>query len=124
MRIAIGLTLLMAAGPAIAQNQAEIGYERGSLGYEALVTNQNELALRQLTQDRSVPKSDPAKLINLGRAYARLGDIQRAEESFTAAIHCKEEMDLVLADGREMNSRKAARLSLRDLRSKRQLAAF
>lgn len=117
MRIAIAALLIATAGPALAQSSYEIGYDRGSLGYEALVSNQNDLALQQLTKSRAVPNTDPAKLINLGRAYQRKGDLSLAEEAFTAALHCKDEMDLVLADGREMGSRKAARLALKQLKA-------
>jgi tetratricopeptide (TPR) repeat protein len=119
MRIIAVALLVAVAGPAFAEPQYEIGYDRGSLGYEALVANNNKMALDQLARDRSVPNTDPAKLINIGRAYARLGDFTRAEEAFTAALHCKDEMDLVLADGREMNSRKAAKLALKELHASR-----
>jgi tetratricopeptide (TPR) repeat protein len=104
--------LATVAGPAFAEPQYEVGFDRGSLGYEALISNKNQQALEQLARDRSVPNTNPAKLINIGRAYARLGDYSRAKEAFTAALTCKEDMDLVLADGREMNSRKAAKLAL------------
>ncbi len=119
MRILTAAGLVLVAAPAFAQGPAEIGYERGSLGYEALMANDNRLALEQLARDRTVPDADPAKLINMGRAYARLGDYQRAEEAFTAALYCKDEFDLVLADGREMNSRKAAKLALKELQKSR-----
>jgi tetratricopeptide (TPR) repeat protein len=119
MRILTAAALILVAAPAVAQGQAEIGYDRGSLGYEALMANDNRLALEQLARDRSVPDADPAKLINIGRAYARLGDYERAEEAFTAALYCKDEFDLVLADGREMNSRKAAKLALKQLEETR-----
>jgi hypothetical protein len=119
MRIIFVALALTAAVPALADSQSEIGYDRGSLAFEALMANDNKVALQQLARDRSVPKTDPAKLINTGRAYARLGDFTRAEESFLAALHCKYEMDLILADGREMNSRKAARAALKDLRISR-----
>ena len=117
MRVALAVLLITTAAPVLAQPSFEIGYDRGSLGYEALVSNQNDLALEQLTKSRSVPNTDPAKLINLGRAYQRAGNFSLAEEAFTAALNCKEEMDLVLADGREMGSRKAARLALRQLKA-------
>lgn len=115
MRIVAFAALIAVTSPALAQSQTEIGYERGTLGYEALVTNQNDLALKQLTQENTVPNTDPAKLINLGRAYARLGDMEKAENSFIAALNCKENVDLVLADGREMNSRKVAKLALKEI---------
>lgn len=117
MRIAIAALLIATAGPVFAQPSFEIGYDRGSLGYEALISNQNDLALEQLTKNRTVPNTDPAKLINLGRAYQRAGDLSLAEEAFTAALNCKDEMDLVLSDGREMSSRKAAKLALKQLKA-------
>ena len=117
MRIALAALHIATAGPVLAQPNYEIGYERGSLGYEALISNQNNLALNQLTKNRTVPNTDPAKLINLGRAYQRTGDLSLAEEAFTAALNCKDEMNLVLADGREMSSRKAARLALKQLKA-------
>jgi tetratricopeptide (TPR) repeat protein len=119
MRIMIVAALLTMAAPALAEPQYEIGYDRGALAFEALMANDNKGALEQLARDRSVPDTDPAKLINIGRAYARLGDADRAKEAFEAALNCKDEMDLVLADGREMNSRKAAKLALKELRSSR-----
>jgi Flp pilus assembly protein TadD len=119
MRIALlGLAMAVAA-PAIAQPHYEIGYDRGSLAFEALMANDNQRALEQLAKDRSVPNTDPAKLINIGSAYARLGDFDRAEEAYVAALNCKDEMDLLLADGREMNSRKVAKLALKKLEQDR-----
>ncbi len=102
------------AAPVSAQT-AEIGYERGSLGFEALMANQNDAALRQLLSDKSVAPNDPARLINLGSAYARLGDKAKARNAFEAAANCKEEFDLVLSNGTVMNSRKAALLALKSL---------
>jgi tetratricopeptide (TPR) repeat protein len=117
MRIILGAVLLTMAGPVVAEQKFEIGYDRGALGYEALMSDNNKLALEQLARDRADVNTDPAKLINIGRAYNRLGDYKRAEEAFLAALNCKEHADLVLADGREMHSRKAAKLALRQLRA-------
>ncbi|MGL5839971.1 MAG: tetratricopeptide repeat protein [Sphingorhabdus sp.] len=117
MRIVGIVAFLAISAPAMAGPDYEIGYQRGSLGYEALMANDNSRALDQLVQDRSVKANDPAKLLNLGRAYARLGDKVKAEDAFTAALYCKDEMTLVLSDGKEINSRAAARMALRQLRS-------
>lgn len=119
MRIALMGLAMAATAPAIAQQHYEIGYDRGSLAFEALMANDNQRALEQLAKDRSVPNTDPAKLINIGSAYARLGDFDRAEEAYVAALNCKDEMDLLLADGREMNSRKVAKLALKKLQQDR-----
>jgi Flp pilus assembly protein TadD len=117
MRIVGILAVLAVSAPAIAAPEHEIGYQRGSLGYEALMSNDNGRALKQLVQDRTVKANDPAKLLNLGRAYARLGDKAKAEEAFTAALYCKDEMTLVLSNGKEINSRAAARMALRRLKA-------
>jgi Tfp pilus assembly protein PilF len=111
------IAVASAASAGLAETgRAEIGYERGSLGFEALVANNNEEALRQLLAERSsVARNDPARLINLGHAYTRLGDVEKARQAFEAAANCKEEFDLVLSDGSVINSRKAARLALKKL---------
>ena len=95
---------------------SEIGYERGALGFEALMANDNETALRQIQSAKSVPQNDPARLINLGRAHARLGNLTQAQQAFEAAANCKEHFDIVLSNGKVMNSRKAAMLSLQSLK--------
>ncbi|MBP6379499.1 MAG: hypothetical protein KA312_03675 [Sphingorhabdus sp.] len=59
---------LAAASASAGNSSAEIGYERGALGFEALMANENETALRQIQSAKSVPHNDPARLINLGRA--------------------------------------------------------
>jgi Tfp pilus assembly protein PilF len=114
--ILIAVTLASAASAGLAQTErSEIGYERGALGFEALMANDNERALRQLLSERSIPRSDPARLINLGRAYARLGNVDKARESFEAAANCRDDFDLILSDGSIINSRKAAKIAIRNL---------
>ncbi len=119
-RISMAVVAVFAASSGLAQTgNAEIGYERGALGFEALMANDNEAALRQLLSERtSVPRNDPARLINLGRAYARLGNFEKARESFEAAVNCKDDFDLVLSNGAVMNSRKAAMLALKQLQKR------
>lgn len=110
-------SVMLTASAAVAGNPAaEIGYERGALGFEALMANDNETALRQLQSSKSVPHNDPARLINLGRAHARLGNEGQARQAFEAAANCKEHFDIILSDGKVMNSRKAAMLSLQSLK--------
>jgi Flp pilus assembly protein TadD len=120
MKICIAQVALIAslvtAPAAFAQSPGtEIGYERGSLGFEALMANDNHRALNQILADKSTSPNDPARLINLGRAHARLGDKERARQAFLAAANCKEEFDLVLSTGQIMNSRKVAVLALKSL---------
>jgi Flp pilus assembly protein TadD len=114
--IGFASTLLSVSGAAAETPVAEIGYERGTLGFEALIANDNETALRQIQSAKNVPQNDPARLINLGRAHARLGNVSQAQQAFEAAANCKEHFDIVLSNGKVMNSRRAAMLSLQSLK--------
>ena len=112
--LAIGL--LAMSSPAFAgQSEGEIGYSKGALGYEALVAGDNITAVKQLEAADRVHKDDPARLINLGQAYARTGRKGDAAQMFMAAMNSNRGFDLVLADGAVMDSREAARLALANL---------
>ncbi len=87
----------------------ETAYPKGSIGYEALVRGDNERAVSQILASEQVSRHDPAKLLNLGRAYARMGRVEEASTLFAAAMQSRDTVDLVLADGRVMNSKDAAR---------------
>jgi hypothetical protein len=87
----------------------ENAYPKGSIGYEALMRGDNERAVHQIMASAQVSRDDPAKLLNLGRAYARMGHIDEAAKVFKAAFESSDSVDLVLADGRVMNSKVAAR---------------
>ena len=110
-----GIVTMFAVSGAIAQAPlAEMNADRSVPGYAALMSNDNEGALRQLLADQTA-RNDPARLINIGRAHARLGDKANARKAFEAAAKSTEEVDLVLADGSVMGSRKAALLALKSL---------
>ena len=114
--IAAGLSLM--GTPAIAQDSGEIGYAQGALGYDALVAGQNELALQQLEAAEKVDANDPARLINLGQVYARMGRTGDAARMCMAAMQSDRDFDLVLADGSVVNSRHAANKALQNLNSR------
>ncbi len=99
------------SGAAQAKSDAagEISYPKGSIGYEALMRGDNERAVSQIMANEQVSKHDPAKLLNLGRAFARIGRTDQAAGYFKAAMQSRESVDLVLADGRVINSKVAAR---------------
>lgn len=96
----------------------EISYPKGSIGYEALMRGDNERAVSQIMTSEQVSKHDPAKLLNLGRAYARMGQTEQAVGYFKAAMQAREGVDLVLADGRVMNSKVAASKAYADLQTR------
>lgn len=93
----------------------EIGYSKGSLGYDALMAGKNDAALAQLEAAKGVDADDPARLINLGQAYARVGRTGDAARMFIAAMENKRSFDLLLANGEVMNSRDAAESALNNL---------
>lgn len=108
--------LLMVSAPALAaQAQGEIGYTQGSLGYDALMAGENEKAVKQLETAEGISENDPARLINLGQAYARTGRTGEAAEMFMTAINSKHSFALVLSDGTVIDSREAAKLALSSL---------
>lgn len=93
----------------------EIAYPADTIGYEALMRGDNERAVSQILNSNKIGRDDPAKLLNLGRAYARMGRNEEAAVMFAAAMKSKDSIDLVLADGRVMNSKDAARKAYANL---------
>ena len=87
----------------------EISYPKESIGYEALMRGDNERAVFQIMANEQVSSGDPAKLLNLGRASARMGHTDEAAKMFKAVLESRDSVDLVLADGSVMNSKVAAR---------------
>ena len=115
--IGIAAGLMLIGTPAIAQDSGEIGYAKGALGYDALMAGQNEIALQQLEAAEKVDANDPARLINLGQVYARIGRTGDAARMFMAAMQSDTNFDLVLANGTVVNSRDAADQALQNLNS-------
>jgi tetratricopeptide (TPR) repeat protein len=83
--------------------------------YEELSQNRNEEALKALSA--RYEWDNPSQLINLGTTYVRLGRAAEAQRFFQAAVHSDGRADLLLADGQVMDSRAAAKLALRNLRT-------
>jgi tetratricopeptide (TPR) repeat protein len=109
--------LLAQAAPATVPASGEL--ERADVAYAAMSEGRTEAAIDQL---RTSARNDPAALINLGTAYARMGMRQQAAEAFTAALASSERYELQLADGSWMDSRRAARAALARLEKSSTLA--
>lgn len=117
--LGVATGLLMVSAPALAaQAEGEIGYSQGSLGYDALMAGENETAVKQLEAANGISENDPARLINLGQAYARTGRTSDAAKMFMTAINSKHSFALVLADGTVIDSREAATLALNSLNNR------
>lgn len=84
----------------------------GDIAHESIAAGNMAEAIARLESARAENPGDPALLINLGAAYAASGDYARAEECYRQAIASNDRYDLELADGRWVDSRRAARLAL------------
>jgi Flp pilus assembly protein TadD len=117
---AAACAMILATSPAAAQQgaaqlgaaqKAEIGYPKDSLAYRAIAAGNYAKAERQLTSELRIAKDDPARLINHGRVLAKTGRYAEAAQLFEQAMQV-DEIELILADGRVMSSREAARRAL------------
>lgn len=81
------------------------------VGHAQLVAGNNDAAITVINRQ---PDSgdDPARLINLGVAYARIGDAARARAMFRAAHTAPERVELETAAGEWVYSRVLARRGL------------
>ncbi len=83
--------------------------DRVEAGYEELRAGDAHGAIAKIEANESVASQDPAALINLGNAYARVGMTEKALSHYRTAMNSDTRYELELADGRWMDSRKAAR---------------
>ena len=105
------LAAAMAAAPVASTSGAETQAAGAMAASEQMAQSQTEAAISRILASGLVEDRDPAALINLGSAYARLGQKERALAMYRAAIASPERYDLQLTDGRWMDSRAAARLA-------------
>lgn len=115
MKILFASILVAVSAAGVAQAEpvlnGEVAYPQKAIGYDALVAGDNERAISDMLSG-NVSRHDPAFLLNLGQAYARSGRVSEARELFRMAARKREDVDLVLADGRVVNSKLAARQAL------------
>jgi hypothetical protein len=113
-KLLVGLILAASLGGIAHAETAivsETAYPAKAIGYDALVVGDNQRAIDDMMSG-SVSRHDPAFLLNLGQAYARSGRVTEARELFRRAARKRETVDLVLADGRVVDSKLAARQAL------------
>ena len=118
----VGLLLAQSAAPAITvEGEGAEGNGRIDVAYQELAEGRPADALAKLDSSRAVNDGDPSALINLGTAYARLGQGDKARDLYRTAIVSRVRYDLQLADGSWLDSRRAARLAGERLGSERLL---
>ena len=96
--------------------------ERIDVGYEELAEGRTIDASARIEASLATNPQDPAALINLAAAYARLGRAGDARSALNAAAASSERFDLQLADGRWLDSRQAARMAMTMLKDGQTLA--
>ena len=97
--------------------------EKADVAYTELAAGQTQAAVSKLEASGARHSDDPATLINLGAAYARAGQADKALAAYRAAVATPERYDLQLADGSWADSRVAARMALNGMLAARTMAA-
>lgn len=124
------LVALAFASPATAQSIVVVTAPQAEsenilpVAYAELKAGENRAAVEKLTGATTLDARDPARLINLGTAYARLGRTAEAAAAYDNAIGSPIRYDLELADGRYVDSRWAARTALANLATGRPVLAL
>jgi Flp pilus assembly protein TadD len=103
--------MAQAAAQAGADEVVVVGVPDGKLAANALTSGRFAAAERKLAAMPVFGENDPARLINLGNAYAGLGKMAQAREAYRAARFAPE-LTLVLANGDEESSRTVAARAL------------
>nr|WP_097091961.1 hypothetical protein [Novosphingobium sp. Chol11] len=114
MAAIVGLALAASMSNAAAAASDEVvvvGVPDGRLAAPALIARDYEKAARRLAPMWPEGANDPARLINLGNAYAGLGRMKDAREAYRSARFAPEST-LLLANGEAASSRDVARRAL------------
>ncbi len=87
-----GLLMTQTAVPAVtvfgSANRTE--RERVDVAFEEVRQGRNEAAVVRIKGNRDLDADDPAAMINMGTAYARMGRTTDAKECFTRAMASRE----------------------------------
>lgn len=118
--VLLASALVVQAAPQQPTNSANTDYIE--VGFSELSEGQTQLAIAQIQATLAKEPNDPSALINLGTAYARVGQIAKARTLYRAAIASSDRYDLQLASGSWIDSRRAARIATKQLGEGRVLA--
>lgn len=112
--------LLAQANPTLTVEGSPSAAEQIDVAYDELVEGRNQEALVLLSR-HSEPRH-PAVRINLGTAYARLGQHDLALRSYRRAAGSHERYYLMTAEGKWIDSHNAAKLAIVGLSTGKLLA--
>lgn len=82
------------------------------VAFADLAAGRNEVAIERIEANHELATNDPARLINLGVAYAREGRVGYARDLFRAVVRARESIQLETATGAWVDSRDLARTAL------------
>lgn len=85
------------------------------VAFHEMVAHENVAAIERIEANDSLERNDPARLINLGVAYAREGRTEEARRMFMLAASDEYGARLEMADGQWADSRDLARRALKML---------
>lgn len=104
------------AVPTVAPNAAmQAAPEARELAAQPLAAGRMNEALAVLEKASAADPHDAAVLINLGIAYAQMGDDAKARAAFEQALTCHAVVELETADGTATDSRRLARKAIKML---------
>jgi hypothetical protein len=108
------LSMICLTGCASVGQQAvvEQGYDRGALGVAAIAREDWAAAEQGLTKGRSLPKDDPARLINLGSVYMETERPAMALAAWRTALASERHQMVETIGGRWVSTRELAEQAL------------
>lgn len=92
--------------------QAPVEAAAVEVAYDELASGDTAAAIAKIEKDEARDREHPARLINLGIAYARAGRSDEAKAMFQAAAESENRYRLETASGEWMDSRDLARRAL------------
>lgn len=105
--LAIAASLMLAPAPVLAVEQVDVAYDE-------LASRDNAAAIRKIEGNDGLDRDHPARLINLGIAYARVGEVDEARALFRRALHTGN-LELETATGDWIDSHDLARRAMAKL---------
>lgn len=117
MTVTLVALALIAAAPLAdpAAGLSQTSTDTAELAAQPLAAGRADQALAMLEKASAADPHDAAVLINLGIAYAQMGEDAKARTAFEAALACREVVELDTADGTATDSRRLARKALKML---------
>lgn len=84
----------------------------GDVGFNEIMANRPLAAIKRIEASELARKGDPLAMINLGTAYKMVGRKDEAARLYRTALRSDDRYDVQLANGRWIDSRRAATLAM------------